>query len=181
MLSYVWPQANSTFHPIDPLTLLITPTDVHFPFYHFHRPTVIHGLQDTVLSLISPLVAYWTVSIFFTLLDYLELPSIEKYRLHEPEEVTSRNRVTPKEVVQAVLLQQVVQTVLGLLCLEEEPSVVDRDYLSEMRSYAGPVATMVCIILPPQHARWVLIRYGKQMTQWAYWWAVPVLQYLWAS
>lgn len=173
--------SNSTFRPIDPLTELVIPTEVQFPIYHFQRESVIPGINDTTLSVIVPLVAYWTVSIFFTLLDYLELPFVEKYRLHESAEVTSRNRVTRSEVVRAVVLQQVVQTILGLLCLEEPTSVIGRDYLGEMRSYAEPVSLLVRILLPPQHARWVLGRFGKQITQWTYWWAVPVLQYLWAS
>ncbi|EGG09714.1 uncharacterized protein MELLADRAFT_77012 [Melampsora larici-populina 98AG31] len=160
---------------------LITPNQIKFPIYHFHREEVIPGIGDNVLSFTVPLITYWVVSIFFTLIDYLQLPFIEKYRLHEPIEVSSRNRVTPTEVIKAVLIQQFIQTALAILVLDETGSILNRDYLSEMKPYALPVATLIRIILTPNHAKWVLTHYGRDITQWAYWWGVPIIQYLWAS
>ncbi|CAH7669296.1 fatty acid hydroxylase superfamily-domain-containing protein [Phakopsora pachyrhizi] len=174
-------QSNNT--QSDPLITLIYPSNVKFPIYHFHRDSIIPQLSDPALALISPLFAYWAVSGFFTLLDHLQLPSVERYRIHEPEEVRKRNRVTPSEVIRAVVFQQFAQTVLGILYLDQSPPgwIVNRDYLSEMRSYAGVVSHLIRIILPPKHAFWVLTRYGESITQFSYWWAVPILQFLWAT
>lgn len=168
---------------MNPTLQRIQPTQLHFPIYHFHRERIIPSISDPVLSIISPLVAYWLLSLFFVILDSLQLPSIERYRIHEPEEVRKRNRVTPSQVVKAVILQQVIQTALGVFYLEEDPggSIFHRDYLAEMASSAKLVLILIRIILPAQHANWVLGNYGKQITQWTYWWAIPVAQYLWAS
>jgi len=116
-------------------------------------------------------------------LDFLKLPLIEKYRLHEPEEVTKRNKVTPTQVIRAVIFQQIFQTFLGVLYLEDDPigSIVNRDYLNEMKSCAFVISHLIRIILPPKHALWILARYGQQITQFTYWWTVPTLQFFWAS
>ncbi len=43
------------------------------------------GISDTHLSLALPIVIYWVTSLFYHLLDTLQLPITEKYRLHEPK------------------------------------------------------------------------------------------------
>ncbi|PLW36091.1 hypothetical protein PCANC_18758 [Puccinia coronata f. sp. avenae] len=64
----------------------------------------------------------------------------------------------------------------------EAPSnILQRDYLTEIHAYAPPVSQLINILLPPQHARWVLLNYGQALTQLAYWWGLPILQFLWAS
>ncbi|KNZ60666.1 C4-hydroxylase [Puccinia sorghi] len=171
---------NNTIY--DQLTQSILPQKLQFPLYHFHREEIIPGLTDPALTVIVPLLAYWLVSIFFTALDYLELPWIEKYRLHEPAEVSARNKVSPAQVIKAVIIQQLIQTALGIFYLDSSPSdVLSRDYLAEMKTYAPFVSSLVQILLPPQHARWLLINHGQSLTQWAYWWGLPILQFLWAS
>ncbi|WAQ86571.1 hypothetical protein PtA15_7A297 [Puccinia triticina] len=160
----------------------IEPTQLAFPSYHFQRNEIIPGLSDPALTVLVPLLAYWLVAIFFTLLDHLELPWIEKYRLHEPAEIAKRNKVSPAQVVKAVILQQLIQTALGIFYLDSAPSnVLARDYLAEMKQYAPLVSTLVHILLPPQHARWLLLNYGQSLVQWSYWWGLPILQFLWAS
>jgi sphinganine C4-monooxygenase len=155
---------------------------VQFPVYHVHRASILAGVSDPTLTVIVPLLAYWVVSILFTILDLLALPWIEKYRLHEPAEVSARNRVTPANVIKAVIFQQLIQTALGIFYLDSSPSdILQRDYLAEIHAYAPPVSQLINILLPPQHARWVLLNYGHALTQWAYWWGLPILQFLWAS
>ncbi|KAL8797644.1 MAG: hypothetical protein Q9182_007147 [Xanthomendoza sp. 2 TL-2023] len=56
--------------------------------------------------------AYWTVSLIFWYIDKKDYFS--QYRIHTPEEFKQRNRVTVAEVLRSILLQQVVQTALGL-------------------------------------------------------------------
>jgi sphinganine C4-monooxygenase len=45
---------------------------------------------------------------------------LDKYRLHAPEEVLKRNRVTRWDVVTAVLVQQLGQTIVGVIVLRTE-------------------------------------------------------------
>ncbi|KAL8668794.1 MAG: hypothetical protein Q9168_006587 [Polycauliona sp. 1 TL-2023] len=58
------------------------------------------------------ILAYWLVSLIFHLIDHFHL--FESYRIHTPEEFKHRNRVTVAQVLRSVLLQQAIQTVLGL-------------------------------------------------------------------
>lgn len=169
---------NST----DPMISIIQPNQVNLPIYHFHRPEVVPGLNDSSLTLIVPLLTYWSVSILFMALESLEITWIEKYRLHEPEAVKRRNRVTPHQVIKAVLVQQALQTALGIAYLDSSPStILDRDYLAEMKPFASVISILVRIIFPPKHALWILTRYGQQATQWSYWWGLPILQLIGAA
>lgn len=82
-------------------------------------PSLVQGVPDGVLALMAPIVAYWVYSGFFYVIDTFEL--CEKYRIHPPEEVVSRNKATHLEVLKDVLLQHVVQTVAGLILLQFDP------------------------------------------------------------
>lgn len=75
------------------------------------KPSLIEGLPDNILSLIAPIVAYWSYSGFFFLIDTFELA--EKYRIHPPEEVISRNKATHMDVLKDVLLQHLIQCIVG--------------------------------------------------------------------
>ncbi|MBW0468498.1 hypothetical protein O181_008213 [Austropuccinia psidii MF-1] len=166
----------------DPLLLSVYPKSVNFPLYHYHRQSIVPGISDPILSIIVPVATYWIVSLLFTLIDYLEWPSIEKFRIHDSAEVTRRNRISPQQVIKAVIIQQVIQTLLGLFYLEPDPiNVLQRDYLTEMRVTARLVLRLAKIVLPPKHAIWIVNHYGQQITQWMYWWGIPIIQFFWAS
>ncbi|KAL4999124.1 fatty acid hydroxylase superfamily-domain-containing protein [Aspergillus recurvatus] len=77
------------------------------------RPSLVDGIPDNILALILPVVAYWVVSMFFHLIDVYDL--FPQYRLHTPAEVLTRNRASRWDVVRDVVLQQVVQTLAGLI------------------------------------------------------------------
>jgi sphinganine C4-monooxygenase len=83
------------------------------------RPSIIHGISDTLLQLLLPVIAYWAVSLAFHVLDTYELFS--QYRLHTPAEVLKRNHVTRYEVIKAVVIQQILQTATGLLIAAMDP------------------------------------------------------------
>ena len=83
------------------------------------RPPLVPGVSDPLLQMLSPVVAYWVVSGFFHILDVYDLCS--KYRLHTPAEVLKRNHVTRYEVFRDVIIQQIVQTVFGLLLAHFDP------------------------------------------------------------
>ena len=71
---------------------------------------------------------YWAVSIFFHLVDVYDL--FPQYRLHTPEEITKRNRVSRYEVARDVIIQQVIQVATGaVLALTEPPQMTGKaDY-----------------------------------------------------
>lgn len=73
---------------------------------------LIPGISDFHLSLLLPVAAYWFMSLIFWYIDKKDYFS--QYRLHTPEEFKQRNRVSAIEVLRSVLLQQTIQTALGL-------------------------------------------------------------------
>lgn len=75
------------------------------------RPTLIQGLPDGILALIAPVVAYWTFSLFFYILDIFKLA--ENYRIHPSEEMLKRNKAGRWEVFREVILQHIIQSVVG--------------------------------------------------------------------
>ncbi|KAF3398123.1 Sphingolipid C4-hydroxylase sur2 [Penicillium rolfsii] len=75
------------------------------------REPLLPPIPDNVLSLILPIIAYWGLSMVYHFIDVNGY--FEKYRLHTPAEVLKRNKVTRWEVVRDVILQQVIQTIVG--------------------------------------------------------------------
>ena len=85
-------------------------------------------LSDKTLSLVMPLVAYWSYASFFYWLAWCKFPWVERYRIHTPEEQDARNRVSVATVVRTVLFQQALQTGLGWLVVEEQLAAADVSY-----------------------------------------------------
>ncbi|KAK9469571.1 fatty acid hydroxylase superfamily-domain-containing protein [Lipomyces arxii] len=76
------------------------------------RDPLVSFMSDKYLSLLLTVAVYWVVSILFHLIDAYDL--LPHYRIHTPEEVTSRNKVTVPEVVRDVVIQQIIQTFIGI-------------------------------------------------------------------
>ncbi len=83
------------------------------------KPSLIEGIPDNILALIAPVVAYWTYSGFFYIIDTFEIA--EKYRIHPPEEVASRNKASRIDVLKDVVLQHIIQTIVGLVVANFDP------------------------------------------------------------
>jgi sphinganine C4-monooxygenase len=83
-------------------------------------------ISDFYLSLILPIAAYWITSLFF---HYIDVKDIwPQYRLHTPAEILKRNHVSRYEVARDVIIQQVIQTVVGaILGLTEPEEVTGRE------------------------------------------------------
>lgn len=112
--------ANSTTfsHDLPPL-----------PFYTLEPlPPLVPGVPDTVTALALPIIAYWGVSMIFHFVDEWDL--FPQYRLHTPAEVLKRNHVTRWDVFRDVIIQQIIQTVVGfaLTVLDPEPVVGKENY-----------------------------------------------------
>lgn len=82
-------------------------------------PPLVAPIPDKLFTLLLPIAAYWILSLFFHWIDVNDYFS--SYRLHTPAEVLKRNHVSRWEVVRDVLIQQVVQTVVGTLLGMTEP------------------------------------------------------------
>jgi sphinganine C4-monooxygenase len=101
--------AGSDLPPLPSYTL--TPVKPLVPF-----------ISDFYLSLFLPIAAYWIFSLFFHYVDVMDL--WPQYRLHTPAEILSRNHVSRYEVARDVIIQQVIQTVVGALLGFTEPEDV---------------------------------------------------------
>lgn len=75
-------------------------------------PPLVSGIPDEYLTLALPIIAYWTMSMIYHCIDELDL--FPQYRLHTPEELTKRNRVSRWDVFRDVVIQQIIQTAVGL-------------------------------------------------------------------
>jgi sphinganine C4-monooxygenase len=76
-------------------------------------PPLVPPIPDKYFLLLAPLIGYWVMSGFFHILDTYDLCA--KYRLHTPVELLRRNRVSKKDVLRDVIIQQVVQTIFGVV------------------------------------------------------------------
>jgi sphinganine C4-monooxygenase len=83
------------------------------------RPSIIPGISDTLLQLLLPVIAYWTVSLGYHAFDTYEI--FPQYRLHTPAEVLKRNHVTRYDVIKAVVIQQILQTATGFVIAAMDP------------------------------------------------------------
>lgn len=168
------------------MTLLstITPTSLQPPIYHTVRPNLLSWMSDRYLALAGPILGYWVLSLIFHLIDTAQLPYFEKRRIHESPEVLSRNKATIGQVVRAVAVQQVLQTILGYVWLEDDAAIlkreVYRDHLAEMSSMAPAIANLTVLALGQRTGETVLKTYGADLVRWMYWWGVPTLRMLFA-
>jgi sphinganine C4-monooxygenase len=96
------------------------PTDSYVHPQNLVRPPIFTFISDKHLSLALPVVAYWLYSAVFHFLDLQSWSFLERYRLHTPEEVLKRNRVTRWQVVRDVFIQQLGQIVVGAIVLRTE-------------------------------------------------------------
>jgi sphinganine C4-monooxygenase len=90
------------------------------PEYHLTAlPSLVPPIPDKLLTLLLPIAAYWSLSMFFHWIDTMDY--FPQYRLHTPAEVAKRNKVSRWEVVRDVVIQQIVQTAVGWLLGMTEP------------------------------------------------------------
>ncbi|CCH58090.1 hypothetical protein TBLA_0A02900 [Henningerozyma blattae CBS 6284] len=92
---------------------------VRYPFLHGPqppislkaRPDLLSWMSDGTFALVAPVVAYWVFSLFFHVIDTFKL--LEKYRIHPPEEIASKNHASRLNVLAEVIFQHLLQTVVG--------------------------------------------------------------------
>jgi sphinganine C4-monooxygenase len=157
--------ATCSFVHDDPLCF----ADISFPFYYSQKPYLIHGLPDYIPTLAAPVISYWCLSLFFHALDISGWKWLEKYRIHDSEEVQARNLATRSEVVWAVFLQQVIQTALGLISLSDKSTRINHaQQLRRIASFLGSLTSTT------YGEPYVLLHAASFL----YWWGVPIFQFL---
>lgn len=82
-------------------------------------PSLFSWISDFYLSLMLPVAAYWVVSLFFHFADIYDV--WPQYRIHTPAEITKRNHATRYEVARDVIIQQIIQTAVGVVLGMTEP------------------------------------------------------------
>lgn len=176
------PKMNGTFVAVPPPYDLV-PSVLHYPLYHVQAPSILSWISDKDLSLLAPIAVYWVASAVFEALDAAQLPFLEKYRIHEPEEVKRKNRVTKRTVFIAVIVQQVLQTLLGMYWLdaEDEGPASGKAHRAVMATYGAWISRIAFALLGPEKGTTLLRWKGQEMVSFSYWWLIPALQFLWAS
>jgi len=154
----------------------LVPRPITTPFYYTTRAAVSPWMSDVTLSMLAPVFAYWAYSLFFHLIDTLDL--FPSGRIHESAEVLRRNKATQSQVVGAVVFQHVVQIVVGYIWLSMEKPDIRPSPAESMRSIAGPVARAVLLILGEARAMPILRAYGPEIVSWVYWWGIPIVQFI---
>ncbi|KAF8885039.1 hypothetical protein BD779DRAFT_1612046 [Infundibulicybe gibba] len=142
----------------------------YVPFYYSHEHSLISGFSDHLLALAAPIFAYWSLSLFFHYLDISGWKWLERYRIHESAEVQSRNLVSRTHVVWAVLFQQLLQTLLGLVVLSEDGPAFD--HAVEMQRIGLMAQPFVAMLLGTQWSYMI-----PSLAYVVYWWAIPTFQF----
>lgn len=157
----------------------IIPNTPCYPFYYTNSDQIFTALSDKYTSIIAPVIGYWVFSLFFHFLD--QLPSLDKYRIHPPSELVSKNKVSVSQVIKAVIIQQVVQTALGVLVLDNvDEFMSDNQHLHAMATYSGYITFFLNLALGPSLTSSVFAHFGASITSFTYWWFVPAIQFAWA-
>lgn len=143
-------------------------------FYHASKPSVFPFMSDDVLALVSPIITYWTYSLFFHVLDSIDSPFLDRYRIHDSAEIKSRNLVSRTSCLLWVAFQQVIQTALGLYWMEEDKQLPG--FLSDVGAIRNVVVACARLVLGETTATRFLLAYGAQSVWFVYWWGIPVAQ-----
>lgn len=147
------------------------------PFYYTTSSSFLPGISDKALSLLMPVLVYWGASLAFHVLDVVQPRWAAPYRLHTPEELQKRNRVGMKRVILMVMLQHAIQTLLGVLIMEDTPSVGGRRL--DVNPYADVQQLLSVLRIAHRYvdvSDVVLVRAAVAL----YWWGLPWVQFWFA-
>ncbi|KAM3583076.1 Sphingolipid C4-hydroxylase sur2 [Umbelopsis sp. WA50703] len=137
-----------------------------------HR--LIPCISDEALAVVMPVAAYWIYSVAFHFIMKTEIPFFEKYRIHTLEEMETKNKVSLYEVLRMVLVQQVLQTILGIMVLPSEQPVLNHQIAQQI--YANRIQHWLQVIFASK----ATVFTGPETIQWiaylSYWVIVPACQ-----
>ncbi|KDR77660.1 hypothetical protein GALMADRAFT_65989 [Galerina marginata CBS 339.88] len=159
--------ASITITPHDPLCF----TKTSFPFYFSPKPRLFNSISDVTLVMVGPILAYWSLSLVFYYFDTSGWKWLEKYRIHESSEITSRDLATRSQVLWAVIFQQIIQTIVAVFWMSGE-SVHSVNHAQEMRRIAAYIQPG----LSWAPTDFLSPRVLAHTTDFIYWWGIPMFQ-----
>ena len=148
------------------------------PFYYVGNTSILDWLADNYLSLAAPIIAYWTSSLFFHLLDMSDARCLDKYRIHDSAEVKSRNLATRWDVFVAVIFQHIVQTLVGLWWMKDRPVGDAVDHLSALAGRAPTLLNLLRAVAGSKLSAQLWADHGHELAYALYWWAIPAAKFL---
>ena len=118
----------------------------------------------------------WVYSLFFMMLDHSNLGWLKKYRIQEPEDIKRRNKATVLQVIKAVVMQQIIQTLLGWWWLDS----TDGDEVGHVQILLGlyrRVSIILQYFLDADYYQPFMISIAPRILSIVYWWILPVAQF----
>jgi sphinganine C4-monooxygenase len=131
--------------------------------------------SDELMAIWVPIIVYWVQCSFFEVLMRLEIPFLEQYRIHTPDDRNKRNKVSFGKVLLMVALQHAVQIVLGVALMKGVNPVSDqRKHDEAINQYTTILLEILTNFGQPQEAAFVLANNGATFIQ-SY--IVPCIQF----
>lgn len=166
-----------------PALALLSQAQQHYlaaerPLYYVGSPQVLAALPDNLLSLAAPVIAYWAASLFFHCLDLSNAHWLDPYRLHDSAEVKSRNLASRWDVFKAVVLQHIIQTLIGLWWMENKPAGDAVNHIAAMAGRAPYIFSLLKGLVGERAGTSLWLTHGHEMLYVVYWWAIPSLKFL---
>ncbi|CAG8460859.1 17375_t:CDS:2 [Acaulospora morrowiae] len=138
-----------------------------------HPTPLLPFMSDKHLSLLAPVIVYWLYSGMYHLISVYKVPLFDKYRIQNSKETETMNKVSLGEVIKAVLVQQFIQTLLGLTVAYLEGEDILPDDAVEMFHIGQTLkfcATKIYL--------WQTIEpYHDVMVEATYWYIMPILKF----
>lgn len=140
----------------------------------FHPKSIVPFMSDKHLSLLLPIITYWLYSGLYHLISIYEVSFFKKYRIRNSIEVEKMNKVSMGEVIKSVILQQVMQTVLGLIVITTEGEDLILDDMIEMKRISQALKTFSA-----KYNAWQIIEpYQEVITESIYWYIIPAAKFI---
>lgn len=148
------------------------------PWYYSPETQLYSAVSDFWLSLFAPVVAYWLFCFFFEILDRADWEWLRGYKIHESSEVSSRNRVTKRQVLVAVVLQHIIQIALGYFWMDTdaETGVPISTHVPRMEAIAPIILRFLEAAVGHQFAAHLWLHKAQDLVYYVYWWAIPLAQ-----
>jgi sphinganine C4-monooxygenase len=150
------------------------------PFYYTPRIALLPFMSDYVLSMAIGVVLYWATALFYHGLDCSGWAWLEQYRIHDSEEMKSKNLVGKWTVIYTVLAQQAVQILLGVWWMEDEVVLGEERHSIARNSIQSAIISLMKNALGDRVGEALFAPRGEQVAYWLYWWGIPIAQFLFA-
>ena len=137
-------------------------------------------MSDFWLAVLGPVAAYWLLCGLFEILDRGDWRWLQKYKIHESSEITSRNKVTKLQVLAAVILQQVIQITLGHFWMDHtlQTGGPVSIHVPRMEAIAPTILRSFEALLGHRLAAFLWHHKAQDLVYYVYWWAIPLVQLL---